>query len=144
MLHTNHSPLNLHEYVIVENDTIMLYRDHHDCTEQQIPETLHHFLFSCPKHDLLSRTMISNVQNICNYHNIIKINDQSDDSSNQRESTKLLPFTTDISNPIYAEQFLFPDFSMDNEMRVQIIKETINFVKQTQRIKLSCTSSNEH
>ena len=143
MLYTNHLPLNLHEYEIMENKTINPLCDHPPCKNDNIYETLHHYLFTCPRYKQQREQMVSNVKCIYNYHNILVINSTNDNSHKPEQPKRLLPFINDPENPAYAKQFIFPDLSMESNMRINIIKEIIKYVQITNRFPWNTISCDE-
>ena len=43
------------------------------------------------------------------------------------------PFNDNVHGPIYTKQFLFPSLTMDINIRIDIIRESINYVILTKR-----------
>ena len=74
MLYTNHLPLNLHEHQVMDKIATNPHCDHPSCKNNNAYETLHHYLFICPRYNQPRQQMISNVKRIYNYHNTITIN----------------------------------------------------------------------
>lgn len=87
----------------------------------------------------IRKQMTQNVKQIYMDHNIMAINTsnyRSHHNNNQQPSdAKIMSFTDDITNPIPTKQYIFPDFSLSLDMRTNIIKEVIKYVKNQSILK---------
>lgn len=134
LLYTNHLPLNkfLHEFLKKKEQSPLC--DDAVCSQNNLDETMHHFICICPKYEQIRNVMINDVKQLWEIVNSM-INDVN--TSKIKKKRKKINFVDDIQNVNYLKQFLFPDFTLKNAIRIKIIKQVIHFVIATNRINLN-------
>ena len=128
MLYTNHIPLNSHQHHVMTMEHQSPICDNEVCKEDQIEESIHHYLFLCPRYSMEREIMTNNVKKIYMLHNI-----KGKNIEKNKIKTTMIPFVDDRTNPIYAKQFSFPSFKMENNHRIAILKEVISYIIRTKR-----------
>ena len=132
LLYTNHLPLNLFIHKFLNRKDHSPHCRHKECKEQEIEESMFHFLFQCPKYEKLRQSMIKTVKQLYQINNTMARNNQNKKKRHQR----VVSFIDDMDDIFYAKQFIFPSFSIVDDIRIQILKEIIHFILATDRINL--------
>ena len=99
-IYINHLPLNKHEHIMMNQQQIHPYCDNNICKHSQYEETMHHYLFQCPRYEQQRQIMVNNVKKKYKTHNIItknkKSNQHKGENKKQRHNRKIIPFADDF------------------------------------------------
>ena len=132
MLYTNHLPLNSHEFYVKNNHTITPYCNHPECNKEKIDESLYHYICECQNYNDHRNTYIQNIKYLYQQHNILALKPNSN-TNKEKNIKKYKKFINDKHNPGYLKQLLFPPPDMNMDRRIQIIKQTICYIRNTNR-----------
>ena len=137
MLYTNHLPLNSHKHFVMNNPNITTYCDNLECEQQQIDESLFHYLFECPRYIKQRKIYIDNTKLIYIKHNVLAMR-QKHTKTIKQHKRKIRNFITDKHNHGYLRQFIFPPYDMDINDKIDILKHTISYIRNTGRFFNYC------
>ena len=123
MLLTNHLPLNLFKNHFLKEKKIPPHCEYEECKNENIYETLNHFMLLCPKYKKERDIMLKNIKTIYQKHN-----------NNEKNIKKKIEYIENRNNENMLKYIIFPSTKMQMNMRIDIIKNAINYVIHTNRI----------
>lgn len=109
------------------------YCEHKECNDNNLVESMDHFLIKCPKYKSLRANMIDKVKEIYQLNN--KMCENMDKKERRKQGLKTHTFIDDQQNVNWLKQFIFAPFTMEKSLRIRIIKITIDFINYSGRFR---------
>ena len=126
LLYINHLPLNEYKnYRLRGKNGCTPYCEQIYCINKKIPETIYHFMVECKTYDNYRKIRNDKLKKILINHN--------DDTEKEKNKIK---YIENIQHFEYLKQFIFPSFKIKQERRIEILRTTINYIIQTNRINI--------